>query len=102
MVEMAKGLVWLVAFINVKPVRCRQLDGIGNGTLVVQLLEEHWEIIPLCLPMQHAYIIKYQRLFIKKGTSRLLTIKGTRKENVRRLHSVAFVFGLVPPFSVFL
>lgn len=50
MVEMAKGLVWLVAFINVKPIRCRQLDGIGNGTLVVQLLEEHWEIIPRSLP----------------------------------------------------
>lgn len=47
---MAKGLVWLVAFISVRPIRCRQLDGIGNGTLVVQLLEEHWEIIPLCLP----------------------------------------------------
>lgn len=50
MVEMAKGLVWLVAFINVKPVRCRQLDGIGNGALVAQLLEERLEIIPLCLP----------------------------------------------------
>lgn len=36
--------------INVKPIRCRQLDGIGNGTLVAQLLEEHLEIIPLCLP----------------------------------------------------
>lgn len=47
---MAKGLVWLVAFINVRPIRCRQLGGIGNGTLVVQLLEEHREIIPLCLP----------------------------------------------------
>ena len=41
MVEMAKGLVWLVAFINVKPIRCRQLDGIGNGTLVALLLEEY-------------------------------------------------------------
>lgn len=37
-------------FINVKPVRCRQLDGIGNGTLVAQLLEEHREIILLCQP----------------------------------------------------
>lgn len=50
MVEMAKGLVWPVAFISVRPVRCRQLDGIGNGALVAQLLEERLEIIPLCLP----------------------------------------------------
>lgn len=49
MVKMARGLVWFVAFINVRPIRCRQLDGIGNGTLVVQLLEERLEIIPLCL-----------------------------------------------------
>ena len=48
MVEMAKGLVWPVAFISVRPIRCRQLDGIGNGTLVAQLLEEHREIISLC------------------------------------------------------
>ena len=102
MVEMAKGLVWLVAFISVRHIRCRQLDGIGNGTLVVQLLEEHWEIIPFCLPMHQAYIIEYQRLFILKGTSCILTIKESRKENVRRLHSVAFAYGLVPPFSVFL
>ena len=47
---MAKGLVWLVAYINVRFIRYRQLDGIGNGTLVVQLLEEYWVIIPLCLP----------------------------------------------------
>lgn len=53
MVEMAKGLVWPMAFINVRPVRCGQLGGIGNGTLVVQLLEEYWVIIPLCLPMQN-------------------------------------------------
>ena len=46
---MAKGLVWFVAFINVRPIRCRQLGGIGNGMLVMQLLEEHREIIPLCL-----------------------------------------------------
>lgn len=49
MVKMAKGLVWLVAFIDVRPIRCRQLDGIGNGTLVALLLEEYWKIIPLCL-----------------------------------------------------
>ena len=49
MVKMARGLVWFVAFINVKPIRCRQLDGIGNGTLVVRLLEEHREIMPFCL-----------------------------------------------------
>lgn len=102
MVEMAKGLVWPMAFINVRPVRCGQLGGIGNGTLVVQLLEEYWVIIPLCLPMHQAYIIEYQRLFILKGTSCIMTIKRSRKENVRRLHSVAFAYGLVPPFSVFL
>ena len=37
-------------FINVKPVRCRQFDGIGNGALVAQLLEERLEIISLCQP----------------------------------------------------
>lgn len=42
MVEMAKGLVWPMAFINVRPIRCGQLDGIGNGMLVAQLLEEYW------------------------------------------------------------
>ena len=52
--------------------------------------------------MQQAYIIECQRLFILKGTSRILTIEQSRKENVRRLHSVAFVFSLVPPFPVFL
>ena len=50
MVKMAKGLVWLVAYINVRFIRYRQLDGIGNGTLVAQLLEEHREIISLCQP----------------------------------------------------
>ena len=54
------------------------------------------------LPMHQAYIIEYQRLFILKGTSCIMTIKRSRKENVRRLHSVAFAYGLVPPFSVFL
>lgn len=49
-----------------------------------------------------AYIIEYQRLFILKGTSRILTIKRSRKENVRCLHSMAFAHGLVPLFSVFL
>lgn len=53
-------------------------------------------------PMHQAYIIEYQRLFILKGTSCIMTIKRSRKENVRRLHSVAFAYGLVPPFSVFL
>lgn len=53
-------------------------------------------------PYDQAYIIEYQWLFILKGTSCILTIKRSRKENVRRLHSVAFVYGLVPPFSVFL
>ena len=52
--------------------------------------------------MQHAYIIECRRLFILKGTSRILTIERSRKENVGRLHSVAFVFSLVPPFPVFL
>ena len=52
--------------------------------------------------MHQAYIIECQRLFILKGTSCILTIKESRKENVRRLHSVAFAYGLVPPFSVFL
>ena len=52
--------------------------------------------------MHQAYIIECQRLFILKGTSRILTIKRSRKENVRRLHSEAFAYGLVPPFSVFL
>ena len=53
------------------------------------------------LSMHQAYIIEYQRLFILKGTSRILTIERSRKENVRCLHSVAFVYGLVPLFSVF-
>ena len=48
--------------------------------------------------MHQAYIIEYQRLFILKGTSRILTIERSQKENVRRLHSMAFVYGLVPPF----
>lgn len=52
-------------------------------------------------PTHQAYIIEYQRLFILKGTSRILTIERSRKENVRCLHSVAFVYGLVPLFSVF-
>ena len=55
--------------------------------------------------MHQAYIIEYQRLFILKGTSRILTIERSRKENVKEnvrcLHSVAFVYGLVPLFSVF-
>lgn len=50
-------------------------------------------------PMQQAYIIEYQRLFILKGTSCTLTIERSRKENVRCLHSIAFAHGLVPPFS---
>lgn len=56
----------------------------------------------LYLSTHQAYIIEYQRLFILKGTSRILTIERSRKENVRRLHSMAFVYGLVPLFSVFL
>ncbi len=52
--------------------------------------------------MHQAYIIEYQRLFILKGTSRILTIERSQKENVRRLHSMAFVYGLVPFFLVFL
>ena len=48
--------------------------------------------------MQQAYIIECQRLFILKGTSRILTIERSRKENVRCLHSMAFAHGLVPPF----
>ena len=54
------------------------------------------------LPTHQAYIIECQRLFILKGTSSILTIKESRKGNVRRLHSVVFAYGLVPPFSVFL
>ena len=53
---------------------------------------------PDYFPMQQAYIIEYQRLFILKGTSRILTIEQSRKENVRCLHSMAFAHGLVPPF----
>ena len=48
--------------------------------------------------MHQAYIIEYQRLFILKGTSRILTIERSRKESVRCLHSMAFAHGLVPPF----
>ena len=59
-------------------------------------------MLELFFSMQQAYIIEYQRLFILKGTSCILTIKRSQKENVRRLHSVAFAYGLVPPFSVFL
>ena len=53
-------------------------------------------------PMHQAYIIEYQWLFILKGTSRILTIERSQKESVRCLHSMAFVYGLVPLFSVFL
>lgn len=59
------------------------------------------KMLPTHLSMHQAYIIEYQRLFILKGTSRILTIERSRKENVRCLHSVAFVYGLVPLFSVF-
>ena len=60
--------------------------------------QELYEKSSLYISMHQAYIIEYQRLFILKGTSHILTIKRSRKESVRCLHSMAFPHGLVPPF----
>lgn len=76
-------------------------DAIANNIFVFWISKGN-DFYTSGFPMHQAYIIEYQRLFILKGTSCIMTIKRSRKENVRRLHSVAFAYGLVPPFSVFL